>query len=322
MIILFIVIIIICLILVKSYKEKFFTNKIEFLEKDSVCKVLKKINYIYNDLDLKLRNIPKEYYTNIYKFYCDNLIDFTDLDKKLLLWIIDGIKLRIPNNLLFIFDNIKISKFQNNIENGFPHTNYNIIFLTDRFISNILSYYNNNNIEDAIINVGSIIIHECVHIWQRKNPDDFNDLYINYWNFIKPKKIYNSEKLDMLKRYNPDGVDTKWVFSINNKHIYILCIYNDNSTDIGDTMSIGIYIEKNGVNCIIPKTSKIHNLNNIKEFTYFFKHLNGNNYHPNEISAELLSIYYLKVMKLSHKKYTNIGYKKMLVWLDKFLKKM
>ena len=56
------------------------------------------------------------------------------------------------------------------------------------------------------------------------------------------------------------------------------------------------------------------------EFTEYFEHLSGNQYHPNEISAELLSIYYLNAMKISHEDYTNIGYRNMLVWLNRFLK--
>lgn len=316
MIIFVIIILILCLILMNQYKEKFNTNKIEFLGKDSSCKILKKINYSYNDLDLKLRNIPKEFHKSIYKFYCDYLLDFNELDKKLLMWIIDAMKLKLPSNLLFIFDTIKFSKFQNNIENGYPHTNYNVIYLTDSFIYRLLDYYNNNDIDSAIIDIGSVIIHECVHIWQRKNESGFKDLYINYWKFIKPNKIYNSERLDTLKRYNPDGVDTKWVFSLNGKHIYILSIYHNNSRNIGDVKFIGIYVERNGNNCIIPDSSKEHDLSSIKEFNGFFKHLNGNHYHPNEISAELLSIYYLKVMKVSHQDYSNIGYKNMLVWLN------
>ena len=45
-----------------------------------------------------------------------------------------------------------------------------------------------------------------------------------------------------------------------------------------------------------------------------------NHYHPNEISAELLSIHYLKQMNISHEDYSNMGYKNMVVWLNKTLK--
>ena len=46
MIIFFIIILILCLVLMNQYKEQFNTNKIEFLGKDSSCKILKKINFL------------------------------------------------------------------------------------------------------------------------------------------------------------------------------------------------------------------------------------------------------------------------------------
>ena len=55
------------------------------------------------------------------------------------------------------------------------------------------------------------------------------------------------------------------------------------------------------------------------EFNYFFKDLYGNHYHPNEISAELISIYYLKMMNISHHNYKNIAYSNMLLWLKKLI---
>ena len=62
-----------------------------------------------------------------------------------------------------------------------------------------------------------MIIHEAVHVWQRKDPNGFMDLYTNYWNFEKVSKIYNGEYLDKIKRYNPDGVDTNWIFKFKKK---------------------------------------------------------------------------------------------------------
>ena len=79
--------------------------------------------------------------------------------------------------MIVVKKNITLDVFKNNIENGYPHTNYDIVFITEKFIYNLLSYYNNNNIEGAIKDIGAIIIHEFIHVWQRKAPEKFNDLY-------------------------------------------------------------------------------------------------------------------------------------------------
>ena len=321
-IVFFIIIIIFSLLILKKYKftEPFNSELIEFLDKSSGCNKLKNINYSYNELDIKLRNIPPKYHSQIYKFYCENLLEFNNLEKKLINWVVDGMRERLPKHLQFIINNLKFAKFQNHVENGYPHTNYDIIFFTESYIGNLLYFYNNNEIEQAIKDIGAVIIHEAVHVWQRKDPKGFLDLYTNYWNFEKVSNIYNGDYLDKLKRYNPDGVDTNWIFKFKKKNIFILSIYTDDAKNIGDVDFIGIYLEKNGDKCIIPDSAKHNPLSSIKEFNGFFQHLNGNHYHPNEISAEILSIYYLKIMKLSHKKFENIGYNNMLVWFNKYLK--
>ena len=311
-VVIFLVVIFIVLLLLNNWKEHFNGGDIQFLSIKDTCEVLKNINYKYNTLDIKLRSIPKHYKKDIYKFYCDNLMDFNSTDKKLIKWLITGMNDKLPENLKFILKNMKIAKFKNNIENGFPHTNYDIVFLSESFIGSLFEYYNSNTIDDAIKNIGVVIIHECVHVWQRINKPIFNDLYTNYWRFIKVNKIYNSEYLDSIKRYNPDGVDTNWVFNLHGKYILFISIYTKKATHIGHVDYIGIYLEKTG--------NKQHILINMSEFEYFFKNLYGNHYHPNEISAELISIYYMKMMDISHQNYTNIAYKNMLLWLKLILK--
>jgi len=319
-VVLCIIILVLIILVHQKFKEPFNSEIIEFIDKDSVCLKLKKVNYSYTKLDLQMRNIDSKYHNQIYKYYCENLLEYSDLEKKLINWVVNGMRERIPKHLQFIINNLKFAKFQNHIDNGYPHTNSDIIFFTESYISKLLYYYNNNDIEPAIKDIGAVIIHEAVHVWQRKDSKVFIDLFTNYWNFEKISKMYNGEWLESLNRYNPDGVDTNWIFKFNKKNIFILSIYQDEATNIGDVDFIGVYVEKNGNKCVMPEESKLYPLSTIKEFNSFFEHLHGNHYHPNEISAEMMSIYYLKVMNLSHKKFENIGYKNMLVWLEKYLK--
>ena len=316
--------IIVITIIICNNKEYFKQDKsINYLSPNSSCKRLKNVNesYDYNELDLKLRNInSKIYYDEIYKFYCNNMIDFTKKDKILLTWCFDNLKKHTPDHLLFIYDNLNIGKYNNFIENGFPHTNNNIIFLSEEFINNILGYYNDNNVIECIKNIGSVLIHECIHIWQFRQPDKFDNLYKNYWHFLKTDKIHNSEKYENIKRFNPDGKDTNWVFNYNNKYIWFLSTYTKNAKNISHVKYIGINLTKlKNSEFLIEEGTNIDDLLNITEFNSFFQNLTGNHYHVNEISAELLCIYYLKSMNISHKKFTNKAYRAMLIWLNKTL---
>lgn len=324
-------IIIVIIILVVKNREFFSVDRIDFIHPRDACSILKELKneYNYNTHDIALRNISKKYENNIYKFYCDNLLEFTELEKKLLIWCFDTIKTHIERkklkiNLLFIFKNIRIAKFENSVDNGYPHTNSNVIFLTSKFVNRLLPYYNSGDEENMIINVGSIIIHECIHIWQRRDKTAFYNLYTKYWHFSNPDKIYNLKFIEKIRRFNPDGKKINWVFNYNKKHILLTSIYKKNADDIGDVYYVGIFLDKqNGKYSVNEDKQTINNLRNITdidEFTDFFTHVYGNHYHPNELSAELLSIYYLKTLKLSHKKFTNTAYKNMLVWLKKVLK--
>lgn len=308
-----VLIIIIFINLINKNKESF-NEFVTFLDKPTTCKKLKKINYSYNKKDIHLRNIPKKYSNNIYKFYCSNLKSFTTFDKTAFNWLIESIKQKLPKRFTFILKNLKIAKFNDQTDNGYPHTNLDIIFFPESFFSDILEHYNNNDILKAIKHEGAILIHECIHIWQRLMPDLFYLLYKDFWLFTKPKKIKNKSMFDLNIRFNPDGPDTDWVF---NDKILFLSVYKSNAENLGDVNYIGLYLDKvKDGEYTIPNPHKKDDLLNIKEFTDFFTHIYGNHYHPNELSAELMSIYYLKIMKVSHKNYTNTAFGNLILWFN------
>ena len=270
-------------------------------------------------MDFRLRNIDKNKYSNnVALHYCNRLEDFNKYDKKILDWVMFILKNKTPKNLLFIYKDINFAKYSDNTENDFPHTHKNTIFLSSPFINNIIPYFNKNLVKQMIKNIGVIIIHECVHIWQRKNQDLFYKLYIYYWNFIKVEKIHNHKFKHMI-RFNPDGVDTNWVLKMRNEYIIPLSLYRENSNNIGNVRNVGIFLEKNGISFSMPHDNDlvIKDLNDIKGFTNLFKNITGNNYHPNELSAELISIYYMKKMGISHKNFNNIALDKLDLWFRK-----
>ena len=265
--------------------EKFFSNKINYLDSDESKKKIDDITTfnLYTKLDRKYRNIDSD--KSLKSHYKSKLEDWTSTEKQLLKWILDDMKTRIDKNYRFIFSGINISKYRNSVENGFPHTNSDTIFLTSNFVNQLLPFYNIKDTNGAIRLIGSIIIHECIHIWQRKEPTFFDELY-DLWNFKFVNKIHNYNKLSKRSRYNPDGLELKWVF---NDKIIPIAVYRDDAKHIGDVDLIGIYCEKIGGEYSIPVFPKTEYLSDIDEFTNMFGYLGSNIYHPNELSAELIS---------------------------------
>jgi hypothetical protein len=241
----------------------------------------------YNSLDKKLRKIKKN--ENIYNHYIKNLSNWNSSEIDLFNWLKNGLIKMTPKKYLFLYDNIFIAKYNDEIEMGFPHTHDDTIFFTSMFVNEILPFYTKNNIEQCIKRVGSVIIHETVHIWQRRDPEFFNKLF-EQWKFTKYQKIYNFSKLRKKNRYNPDGVNLKWSWKLStNDEIIPMAVYSKGATNISHVNLIGVRLEKIGSIPIIPPIIDFDKLNNISEYYKFFGNLHGNNYHPNELSAEIIS---------------------------------
>ena len=290
-----------CYMNLNKINEGFFDNKkFILIDSNKSSKVIYDISTfgLYNNLDKKLRGIKNN--DNITSHYINNLDNWTKFETQIMMWLCKGIEDKIPTEYEFIIKNIQIAKFKNGVEMDFPHTNGNTIFLSEKFIQMITPYFNENDLDRCIKNIGSVIIHETIHIWQRRDPNFFNKLY-ERWNFKHYEKIINSSKFKNVNRYNPDGLDLNWCFNDtkNNNEYLLLSIYKDEATNISHVNLIGIEVEKLGLYPIIPPIPNINNLNDISEFISFFGDIGTNNYHPNELSAEIISEHIINKMNLS-----------------------
>jgi len=272
--------------------EGFKSNKVhlKLIDSKQASEVIRDVNTFnkYNNLDKILRNIKSN--DNIYAYYIKNLSEWNASEIKLFNWLKQGLIEKIPLEYKFLFDNVYIAKYNNNIEMGFPHTHANTIFLTGLFVNEILPFFTNNNIDDCIKIVGSVIIHETIHIWQRRDKEFFTELYKS-WNFTNYKKIYNFSKLKKKNRYNPDGVNLKWGWKLpdSSNEIIPMAVYSRGATNISHVNLIGVRLEKIGSIPVIPPILDFKRLSDIPEFIAFFGDIGGNNYHPNELSAEIIS---------------------------------
>ena len=231
-----------------------------FVEKESYVNypTMKEIEKVWNNcsyfkeftsLDKSARNIPQNTdFKDVINIYKKSIKPLTKNDKK----IIEE-KLQKLHKYNF-FNDIpwKIVKFHG-IENNYPHTHGDIIFLpTDFFQSDI--------------DIDNTLIHEKIHVLQRLFPQKFKKLY-NQWGFNQQEK----QNYHYLTRSNPDDNNTYWLWKDKSD---LVAYYNENPNDITD------------IKYKIVKNNRIFDTN--PEYSKFFK-LNNNHYHVNELSAELLS---------------------------------
>jgi len=284
-------ILVIAIILIKLYRP---------LENFDVCDTLKKKDYFnkFNKIDYQVRNLTKGTIDDV---YCNNVNSLTNKEKVQLDSYIKEIenKTNSPN----FFRDIKVYKINDKIERGLPHTREDVILLPNDIF---------NNTKKVIFN---LLVHEQTHILQKKHPDIFKKLYLDYWNFIKVADIINKDHLVSRVRSNPDGMDLMWIYCKNNKYIWFLSIYRDNPS-MYNVDYIGIYLEKVGEKFKVPKNYIYKKILDIPEFNEMFN-ISNNHYHPNEICAEIFSNYYLSLMGISNFDSSIPGNAKFMSWYNK-----
>lgn len=190
------------------------TEKIIFLEPNEAYNKIEQNGYIdsFNEIDLRVRNCNS--IDECKEIYKKNILSFTEKEKLILIDLIKKIETKGTNKKIRILKSFyelkwKFARVTNKIDNGLPHTHIDTIYLSDKF-------FNNPSME--------VLIHEKIHIYQKKFPDKTDKLY----------KIYNYEKIDKIKsdrrRANPDL--NNFDYKKNNNIIY--CEYTENAKSLTD----------------------------------------------------------------------------------------
>ena len=100
-------------------------------------------------------------------------------------------------------------------------------------------------------------------------------------------------------------VDINWIYidknKEKNKDIYVwpLCVYRDDGKSIGHVNYIGVYTHKLHNEFYVNNFSKVVYLNEVESYNKFFGEKSNNNYHPNELSAEVIADFYMEKLKIS-----------------------
>lgn len=198
---------------------------IYFLNGNELYDILKydEDNYYktFYKLDFKTRNINNiEEYINLIKISVCNL---NEEEKNKLVSCIKNADTRLEKIYFDWFDGKKAKELIWNIgcvqgkyyENGLPHTRGNIIILSKENI--------NEYSEKKLTNT---LIHEKVHIYQKKYSEDVQK-YLDEHNFKIVKKRDSNDNI----RANPDLND--FIYKDNNNNIY-KAIYKNNAKTIED----------------------------------------------------------------------------------------
>lgn len=187
------------------------------------------------------------------------------------------------SNLVKYIQDTNIIMSVNNLEGGMPFTIGNTIILSDMFME---KYYNDwvNNNKSIQINFIETLLHEYLHIIQRKKQSLFDSYYKKHYKYlVKQFSITNMERNIQKKHMtNPDSNNTFWTYK-KNGNIYIPILYKDNDKyvpyvvkhkqPIKHKHSNSKYVERKP---LLDIFNKIHGFVNVS-------------YHPNETFAYRVS---------------------------------
>jgi len=105
-------------------------------------------------------------------------------------------------------------KVADNIEGGLPHTRGDNIILSQSRVEWLLRMKANEPEAKALFNAGTILVHELVHVHQRRKPKRYADLYRKDWGFVKAVDIAITDWMRTYQLMNPDGTDVTWVYPV------------------------------------------------------------------------------------------------------------
>lgn len=256
--------------------------------------ILEKYINNFNNVNLKSRNVNTkaellQKYTSGFKpISTDQINKLNQIIKS------NNFNLKFINKILPL---IRIIKVNDNVENGYPHTHKNIVVLPD-------NWWINMNF--------TTFIHELVHIDQRINKSKYLELY-ELWGFnLYNKKIFGLDNILERNRVNPDGLTNNWVWSYGKYDNYwIGAVFNSkNPVNLADVKYIICKLKIHDMKLYYLDYNEELSSSNV--FNDYFGNLLSNNYHPNEIVAEYISILYNK------KELKGKGWEIFKTWYDRW----
>lgn len=157
----------------------------------------------------------------------------------------------------------------NNLENNYPYTLDETIIIPFTLLNDYYQIYKyTNNLSDTFLET---LIHEMIHIIQRKNQTKFNDFYRK--NYIFLGKMINDNELpnELKKKYftNPDSNNTIWYYNIDGYTYIPICELDSNKN----------------ISQIGYKITNIDETIDLSRNTTLKKYNASSLYHPNEIFA-------------------------------------
>lgn len=227
--------------------------------------------------------------------YIRGVRDFSDEDRKTVtdyVQIIDSIlKVEFPALGQVPWKFVLVS---DSLETALPDTRTGHIILSRKFVKELKNWKDKSS--STVFTGLELLLNDKIHILQNLNPAPFEKFYKHVWGF---RKVTSTATHSVLQECLPlNGSRPQWVMKINSKeniHILPALILKDSSSST--LQSVGIIMDSTPKG-FFPRMSKdgkfeYRDLNLISQYREKFPHSEFN-YHPHELSADLLAKYLVR----------------------------
>jgi hypothetical protein len=303
---------------------------IEFLDKEQACSEFNQYTSLMQPAEIKTRSFGKATdNTEMHKFYCDNIMEFTQRDRDTLIWFTklanktfdEKLSKLKPNHWRFI-------KLKSPVDWDYPFTLNDCIVLTSSKLKS-MTYAIRHEDPDLLTYFNSILIHEAIHVYQKKHPQVFDSIYRQVWKFIKPDNlIIHPWYLERLIT-NPDTLDSYYVFAtappianpwrdafnpepvvplIPSEHFrkikyYLPMLIMEDGKQKSILIRLKLRVDRNTGEKTYITTLEYRTTSSVPEYVNSFYGMDRQLYHPNEIIANLIADY-----AVLNRKYVDANY--------------
>ena len=211
-------------------------------------------------------------------------------------------------------------KVRPHIEGGLPHTRGRHIVMPSKLLKNFVEAQRSAQ-ADRLATMGVWLLHEQLHVLQRREPKLFRRLYTELWGFKRVESIGQHAWLDEHQLATPDGLATYWIVPVRGGDgttwIWPTVMLAESSgvrrllgvpSMQRDMRMIAVELENRGEEFLIhiddKRRPRVRNLLSYQEYRKEFP-FSVTPFHPNEIAAEGFARIAISEIMLSSEKQAN-----------------
>jgi hypothetical protein len=148
------------------------------------------------------------------KRYMEAALDFTSEEIAALLWAVKRLDPHLRRNYPRVVESgWSFLKLDSHIEGGLPHTIGSHIVLSPRFLAAHAGEHGTRT-QEKLRSLGGFLLHERLHVVQRRHPGLFDALYTKVWGFHKLDSLDLHPRLIEHQVVNPDAQHAIWIYRV------------------------------------------------------------------------------------------------------------